>query len=765
MSVSRFRLSHLRVLCVPAHFASFASQVLPLALLALLLTALYYGFAYRTTVLADDRIRGLFVGFQSIEGGAEPYRWSKGDGSFCLPAIGPSRPLAGIELRLLGSSVTSSLPGGPIDAATLQVGGMSMPLRIAPESRAYRMLIPPSPESGPVCIHLISAVVEPEANGRVAGVGLRSATLWPIGRSLPPPGQLLVNLWLCVGGLWLLRSVSVPATAALAASAGLALALGAALIGGALRVAPDLPFWSAFAAYTIAAMLTARLAYRWGEPRLGVAGRELLGVSLIGILLATGWAALANLEGFLWPFPLMARAGTAFSWGALPAIGLFAAFTATLLWWLRGAGEPVRPPSPHRFTPPPALAIPLAWLAAVLLPVALKAGLRGWGSLFQTFAAQEGNYIEDLPLLRADPLGFVRSYVALMPDLALHNKTHPPGATLFLYAVERLFGPGPEPAAWAVIAIAGLGVWPTYRLVEALIDRRAALLAAAIYALLPAYMLYAATSMDALYATVQACAIAAIYRAFVIHDRPEAPAARQIWAAVGAGCWIALGLLLNFTTLMLAFLVLGLLVRRVALIMPSGIIAAQDNAWQTATSLSAHAARWLAAGAALAGTVLLLLGLVWAATGYDSITAFFSGVANNRVDVRERVSPLGLSSYLFFLAVNSVAYGLVLGPWLLYRLGVSVRQQIGRARDQVDRPADALGVGMAALLLGMLFAGLFYREIERIWLFSHLLLAGTLADGIMQLADRRRRLLLAGLILVSLMAHSVIFRATLRIAW
>jgi hypothetical protein len=162
--------------------------------------------------------------------------------------------------------------------------------------------------------------------------------------------------------------------------------------------------------------------------------------------------------------------------------------------------------------------------------------------------------------------------------------------------------------------------------------------------------------------------------------------------------------------------------------------------------------------------VLLLLGLLWVATGYNSVAAFFAGVAGNRVDVSERVSPLGLSSYLFFFAVNAVAYGCFLGPWVVYRLGVSGREQIARALRGPDLPADSLGAGMAALLVGMLCSGLFYREIERVWLFAHILIAAVLAGGIMQVAGRSR-IVLAALLLGSLFVHSVIFRATLRVSW
>jgi hypothetical protein len=141
-------------------------------------------------------------------------------------------------------------------------------------------------------------------------------------------------------------------------------------------------------------------------------------------------------------------------------------------------------------------------------------------------------------------------------------------------------------------------------------------------------------------------------------------------------------------------------------------------------------------------------------------------MANNRVDIGRRISPIGLSSYLFFLAVNAVAYGCFLGPWPLHRLIIGARQSAGRAAAGTLHAADAIGAGAASLLGGMLLSGLFYREVERIWLFCNILIAAALADGIMQeLEDRRSQLTLSGLMILGLFIHSLIFRAVLRVSW
>jgi hypothetical protein len=709
-----------------------------LASLVLLLTLLYYGTRYQATVYADDRIRGFFTGFQAIEYlDGQPYRWTTGNGQLCLPAPGLSHPPAHLTLHLLGSSVITGVTSQPIDQVTLRVGAHALPFTLAPTERAYHLLVPPSAEAGPVCLSIESATVDPLDNGRTIGIGVRSLTLTNlVPWSLPPPTQLLVNLWLVLGSFWLLRSITLPTRLALPLVALITLAVGGALLTAALRFAPDLPYWSSFAALSLALLVASRTLYTSIAPRLEATGRELLGTTLIALLLTLGWVVLAHRPDYFWPFPLMARTGTAFGWGVLPAGALAAIFIALTIHWLRRPTPPAAP-----------LVIASAWLAAVTLPATLKVGLRGWPTLYQTFE-QTGNYIEDVPRVGTAPGQFLRHYVAIMPELAIHNKTHPPGGTLFLWGVEQLFGPGPLPAALVVILLAGLVVWPTYRLATALGGPQVGLLACAISVLLPAYMIYGATSMDALFAVPMAWAIWWLYAALVLYDQPNT-LAQQLGAACAAGAWIAFSLFFSFTTFMLAFVVLALVARRIAL----------------GPRRSSDVLRWAAVGGALAGTVLLLLGALWLVTGYDSIAAFFNGVANNRLDVGARISPLGLSSYLFFLAVNVVAFGWYLGPWLIYRLGVSSGQQINAVRNNDANPTNSSAIGMSALLLGMLFAGLFYREIERIWLFSHILIAGTLALGIMEAPERRNRSILATAVLVTICIHSVIFRAVLRISW
>jgi uncharacterized membrane protein len=674
-------------------------------------------------------------------------------------------------------------------------------LVIAPDDRQYRLLLPPSPQTGPVCVALNSATAEPQETDRVVGVGVRELSLRSMAAFVPPPpAQLAINLWLALGGYWLLRRLGAKTRiATLLAVGGLSL-IAFGVSGGWLRVTANLPYWSRFAASAIGLLLAADLVYaRFATVRAWQ--RELLGVALTAAILTISWAAMAALEGYFWPFPLMARAGTAFSWNVLLPVGIFAVYLAVLLWMLRQESEfriqkpadsdyprppvaeasassaPSAPSAVHKLRWWPLSVIVVCWLGAVLLAVTLKTSLQGWPSLFQTFAEHGSDYINDVPRIGSDPLGFLRQYVELMPELARHNRNHPPGSVLFLWGIAQVFGPGPGPATWVAIAIAALGVWPSYRLANRVAGPQAGLIAAGLYGLLPAQIAYGATSMDAAYATVLAFAADALHRAITMaapevrsqdsevrsqksevrssesasqHGSRSTDHGSQLGtgvAAFSAGCWVALSFMFTWGTAMLALFAGAL------------VLALLWQQWRV----------WLAPllvrSVLICGTVLALLALVYLVTGYDSLAGFVQGTRNNYDTVQQQLPPSGPATYLFFLAANALAYAWFLGPWPVFRLASAGRAAL---HTVIGRSADAAALLVAAyvvMVLGMLASGLFTREVERIWTFSHILVASSLASGMIQGHTRRQTATLFALMLCALFAHSLIFRATLRIAW
>ncbi len=98
------------------------------------------------------------------------------------------------------------------------------------------------------------------------------------------------------------------------------------------------------------------------------------------------------------------------------------------------------------------------------------------------------------------PQAFLSDYPRLMPELPMHCQTHPPGGVLFLWAVARLFGDGPVPAAWATIFASSLMVPAVYLLGREVLDEPAARLAACFFILSPSIVMFSATLLDAVFA-------------------------------------------------------------------------------------------------------------------------------------------------------------------------------------------------------------------------------------------------------------------------
>jgi Dolichyl-phosphate-mannose-protein mannosyltransferase len=706
-----------------------------LAALAASATVAVHRWAYHPAALAEDHIKSLFQGFYGVEG-EQPqlYRWTNGRGTICLPAAGQRRPALVLQFALLSHSHELG-----IRSFFMEVGETRLHLPVLPGDRHYQILLPAAPDHGPVCVTLASATAASPSDDRKLGLAVQSVQIWPLEPVfLPPLDQLALNVTLALCIYWLLRRLGVTGALAGGMVAGVALIVTAGLLGMRLRMAADLPAWSLGATVAVAALLIVDLTRAGPMKTIRPAWlREFSGVLLNALLLAAAWLGVKALSGESWPFPLMARLGPKFSWLVILPLLLFGAWVVFIRWML------------GRESPPAWLSIASCWLAACLLPITLKASIRGWNSLFQTFTWQPEDYIRDVGRVGDDPLHFLQTFVAQMPDLALHNHNHPPGATLLLWAFARLFGSGPVPATWSAIALAGLAVWPTYRLAARIGGARVGLLAAAICAVLPAHLIFSTASMDAVFATILAFAIDAIHAALM-------PGAR-VWRALAAGAWLALGMCFSFITLMLGFYAAVLLIWRIFQVYPAerGIDATQHNLFRQPlpTALVIYAIMGL-----------LLVMLRWL-TGFDIVAALIQGTAVNYDALHQQLPPAGPAFYLFFLAVNSVAYACYLGPWVLDRVAVSGRAGLAALQRGQASSAQALAASLVVLLLGMLFSGLFTREVERIWSFTHILVAAVVAYSIIAEARDTHWLRTAGLMLGTLFLQGVVFRMVFSIYW
>jgi hypothetical protein len=392
----------------------------------------------------------------------------------------------------------------------------------------------------------------------------------------------------------------------------------------------------------------------------------------------------------------------------------------------------------------------LVLLGALALPVLLKSSVRGWESLFTTFTANPYEYIADVPRVGDDPLGFLRSFVAIKDDLALHSSTHPPGSILLLWAVERLLGPSPVTASWVAIGLSALGALAAFWGGARLVGPRLGLLAGAMAAVMPGALIFSVTSMDGVFNALLAAGAVAFLLAM---ERPQRPA-----TAVLAGLLIAAGLFFTYAATQLAFF--GVAVALLAL----------QREWASTegngpTRLWAATRPVLRQGLIAAGTIALVYLLIGLASGYNVVEGALRATAINAEvmrGVRARpFLPPSLAYYTLYLVANLLAFAWYLGPW-----GLAASFSTG-SNALAERPPSgwsALAAGVAAMVAGMALSGLFNREVERIWGFTYPLFALLIARHALQ-GDEGTQRWRAGLFLSLLFAHGLFLRMLLNTFW
>jgi hypothetical protein len=348
------------------------------------------------------------------------------------------------------------------------------------------------------------------------------------------------------------------------------------------------------------------------------------------------------------------------------------------------------------------------WLLVVanygLQVLGLQAGLQGFGVIRDIVVSPDATgYFNDA--LAIDHLIPWLSHFHEM-SLHIHSATHPPGPILFYYVFLRLFGQpaGAVLGGCAVGLMGSFGVLGMYRFAALWTrDVRTRFLASAIYALLPALILFL-PEFDQIYPLASMLMISLWIGALTVPRR-------AITDAILFGALLALALFFAYNLLMvlpfLAYFGLYWLWRR----------RGQRAAWVTLL-------RTCAIGFGV--TIGLYLAL-WYFTGFDPIATFRSAVANQAAVTPYLNRPYGIfllaDPYDFFLGAGMLAL-----PILLIAL---LRAAPGFGRR---RAAAMTVIGLATILTTDLSASL--AETARVWLFLQPLVVVPMA--IVLAATRRR---------------------------
>lgn len=184
---------------------------------------------------------------------------------------------------------------------------------------------------------------------------------------------------------------------------------------------------------------------------------------------------------------------------------------AYLLFWKRLSALCLIPDNPLRER-----AAFLLVVATVGFTIAFSSGLAatqgGLEILADAYGRQGYEYAGDVQRTASIKALFAQ-YTALHETLSMHAQAHPPGPIVLLRLLGNLAGHEPWPLSAATIVFGSLSVLPLYFWVRDMLGQRSALIACALYPLMPTIALYTATSADILFMPFTLFTLCAFWRA------------------------------------------------------------------------------------------------------------------------------------------------------------------------------------------------------------------------------------------------------------
>jgi len=165
----------------------------------------------------------------------------------------------------------------------------------------------------------------------------------------------------------------------------------------------------------------------------------------------------------------------------------------------------------------------------------IRGGTEGIAHAYERY---DHEYIGDIGV-GGSVRGLFADYAELHPHLSMHSKVHPPGPVALLWLLSYVAGRDPMGLAIATMFIGALGVWPLYAWVNDMFrNRRIALTACLLYALMPTIVIFSATSADILFTPLTITTLFLFWRA--LHKK-------SVWYAVAGGAMYAVLSLTSFS--------------------------------------------------------------------------------------------------------------------------------------------------------------------------------------------------------------------------
>jgi hypothetical protein len=274
-----------------------------------------------------------------------------------------------------------------------------------------------------------------------------------------------------------------------------------------------------------------------------------------------------------------------------------------------------------------------------------------------------------------NPAAFLADYEQLQPELLLHSRTHPPGAVLLIYGLNRLLGrPWLVSAAIGIVSATLTAVFMQRILVEELANAGLSRYVTLLLLLVPAIQVYYVASLDAVIASLL---LGVLYCAFYARSRAS---------LVGLVLLLLFSSFLTFGWIFVLPIVFGFEILK------------RKGAWRSSISLL---------------SVIAVYAFVYAISGFNYARSFsIASALENPEGFRLFSEP---ASYLFTRLEGVFEILLFYGPFLGALTIRGLRGGVGRGSGRTMSAWAAVGryptlvlTGLAVLtLLGTLVTGAF----------------------------------------------------------
>lgn len=304
------------------------------------------------------------------------------------------------------------------------------------------------------------------------------------------------------------------------------------------------------------------------------------------------------------------------------------------------------------------------------------AGIReGVKSIVDPLTRTNWEYTGNIAFI-ANTHDFLRDYVALIPKLALHSTTHPPGYSLLVYYFGLITNNSLLGIALLIILTAGLSVFPLYFLLKYFFDEKSVRQILQVYIFIPSIVLMSGTSLESFFLFLTTSIVCCFVYGW---------GKSSLLSAIG-GILAGVALFSNFLFLLLAPVFLGLIY----------YLWLKNNKINILLNLLTS----------FLSFVLFFI-ILWHWSGYSIVENFMVSREANQEAVNSNFQ--SLSIYFIFLIMNILSFGFSLGVANLLIIFQNIRSYFVK-----NRPELWIGFGYVLFLF---LIGIFQGELARLWMF------------------------------------------------